>query len=597
MEFSVTEVFIKDFPEYIVPIYQRNYTWGKDEIDQLLEDIQIVEKEDFYYLGNLIVSKKNGKYEIIDGQQRLTTLYILYKLLGLDVPPESLKFEVREKSNYTLSHLDEEIDKYNENYSEEIINGYKIIKEYIERKNISEKMKGYLARVKLLRIEVPEGTDLNHYFEIMNTRGEQLEAQDIIKARMMGVLGDAGDAKGKQVFSMIWNACSDMNRYVQMKFDIKNRIGIFGGDWNQFIPQTYKNLIEIIKDVSEFDLSSLEYILENKLEQKKNEIEPDNEPAEIFETRFESIISFPYFLIHISKLVGFSNDIKLLDDKKLLDMYDRKHYKYPEIVQNFIFQLLKYRFLFDKFIVKRDSEKEKENGDWSLKKMNHKDKNFYYIGTFDKEKNEDGDINKKIRTLQSALRITYTSPKTMHWITEILGDENLLAENNGKSFLDKTEHYCKNRVKDALLEFDKTKDAYRNMERIVYTFLDYILWRDGYATADITPLSSWKFLFRNSLEHFYPQHPDKTEHQTLKEEVLHSFGNLCLVDANANAKFSNAVPIAKISNHPRIIEQSLKLKIMAKITKTNNGWNENTIKEHEDEMLKLLRTEIDKDKK
>ena len=61
---------------YEVPIYQRNYAWETDQIEQLIEDIN--SSKDDYFLGNLIVNQKeNNVYEVIDGQQRLTTLYLL----------------------------------------------------------------------------------------------------------------------------------------------------------------------------------------------------------------------------------------------------------------------------------------------------------------------------------------------------------------------------------------------------------------------------------------------------------------------------------------------------------------------------------------
>ena len=63
--------------------------------------------------------------------------------------------------------------------------------------------------------EVPENTDLNRYFEIMNTRGEQLEQHDILKATLMRYLPDDSE---KSTFAKIWDACSDMTGYVQMHF-------------------------------------------------------------------------------------------------------------------------------------------------------------------------------------------------------------------------------------------------------------------------------------------------------------------------------------------------------------------------------------------
>jgi len=580
-ELTVANIFTDGASKYVIPIYQRDYAWDKDEIDQLLVDI-LTFKEDNYYLGNLIVSKKGDRYDVIDGQQRLTTLYILCKCLDIPVLEKSLTFQIRDVSNNTLEKLlelsktigtpDEEI------YSEEIFRGYNII---IKQKDVLEKIKSRLDHVILLRINIPSDTDtdLNHYFEIMNTRGEQLEAQDIIKARMMRKL----DPKDKRVFSMIWNFCSDMDCYIQMKFDTETRKRIFGETWNDFIhihngykDSYYEDLANIINNTDESDITTLEDILEDKSEHRREETK-NKSSDESIDSGFESIINFPYFLIHINILLNDPKNVPL-DDKNLLDMYDLEYS--PEYVKFFIFHLLKYKFLFDKFIIKSD-----KGGDWSLQKM---DNLSYYKGTFD-----DDLINRRIRTLQSALRITYTSPIRMDWITLLLRTGSLLSDNRGESFLNVTEDYCKKKVRKALYEDKKTEYAYRDMERIVYTYLDYILWREGY-DGIIKPNSEWNFSSTNSLEHFYPQNPIGV-HEELPHNLLHSFGNLCLVSVSTNAHFSNMPPLDKINIYPDKIKQSLKLMIMADIAKTI-GWDANskTIEEHGQEMLTLLRDDISK---
>ena len=66
---------------YTVPIYQRNYAWRIEQIEQLVSDIQdaVVRSESGYFLGNLVVTQRASRndFEVIDGQQRLTTLYLL----------------------------------------------------------------------------------------------------------------------------------------------------------------------------------------------------------------------------------------------------------------------------------------------------------------------------------------------------------------------------------------------------------------------------------------------------------------------------------------------------------------------------------------
>ncbi|HHZ9834858.1 TPA: DUF262 domain-containing protein, partial [Klebsiella pneumoniae] len=73
---------------YLIPIYQRNYAWRAEQIEQLISDIQdsVVGGQDNYFLGNLVVIKRGreDEFEVIDGQQRLTTLYLLLTFLEQD---------------------------------------------------------------------------------------------------------------------------------------------------------------------------------------------------------------------------------------------------------------------------------------------------------------------------------------------------------------------------------------------------------------------------------------------------------------------------------------------------------------------------------
>ena len=213
-EFCVTNVF-KEI-EYVIPIYQRNYAWTKDEIEQLLNDINDA-SDDFkgkYYLGSLIVNQRGANvFEVIDGQQRLTTLYLLLSFLNFDsVGKNSLRFEAREKSNKTLQDINSIKDSENELekepwYSTEIIEGYSVIKKYFKAKKESfvREFEKKLSVITLIRTQVPKDIDLNHYFEIMNTRGEQLELHEIVKAKIIGAIDDRKD---KMIAAAIWDACA-----------------------------------------------------------------------------------------------------------------------------------------------------------------------------------------------------------------------------------------------------------------------------------------------------------------------------------------------------------------------------------------------------
>lgn len=69
--------------------------------------------------------------------------------------------------------------------------------------------KSKLASITIIRTQVPKDVDLNHYFEIMNTRGEQLELHEIVKAKIIGAIKSGNtitetDKKDKMIAATIW---------------------------------------------------------------------------------------------------------------------------------------------------------------------------------------------------------------------------------------------------------------------------------------------------------------------------------------------------------------------------------------------------------
>ena len=104
--------------QYIIPMYQRNFEWEDKEILQLIDDILDFQTKaegiDSYYIGSLVVyyQKEKNRYEVIDGQQRLTTLTLLATYLKSKLSMDcawyqtlNLTFECRESSTNTLIEL------------------------------------------------------------------------------------------------------------------------------------------------------------------------------------------------------------------------------------------------------------------------------------------------------------------------------------------------------------------------------------------------------------------------------------------------------------------------------------------------------------
>ena len=80
-EYPLSKIFSSEF-DYVIPPYQRPYAWTKDQAGELFDDLYYFfrnEAEDSYFLGSTVLIKDEGKpaAEVIDGQQRLTTITIL----------------------------------------------------------------------------------------------------------------------------------------------------------------------------------------------------------------------------------------------------------------------------------------------------------------------------------------------------------------------------------------------------------------------------------------------------------------------------------------------------------------------------------------
>ena len=556
--------------KYVIPIYQRNYAWESKEIEQLLNDICDF-SGDKYYLGNLIVDEiEPNVFSVIDGQQRLTTLFLLLTYLQENtLSTNSLRFEAREKSNRTLKELyDKKELKKDEFYSEEIVSGYNTIENFFKPKKINkEEFKNKLQKILIIRIQVPKQIDLNHYFEIMNTRGEQLELHEIAKGKILSVISD----EYKEISALIWDNCSQMDSYIQMNFNTLYRGQIFGDNWDNFCLNSIETIAnKNTKETKNNEKFSLFDKLKNLVTEKDEKTDKTDKKEE--NERFESIISFPNFLLIVNEALALKDNLQdendlSLDDKKFLETL-KKHWENSENAKKFIFNLLKYRFLFDKYIIKREFARDyKEEDKWSLQRL-------------EKYKDEKGDKHDKEKTsqlilLQSALRVTYTSPKTMHWIAKALAE---LDKNESVDLIKLLEKYACEKIKES----DYQNKQGFEIGRIVFTYLDYILIRD-----EKIRMPDFYFQFRNSIEHFYPQNP--TDGQTKWEDKdLHSFGNLTLITVSGNSKFSNLLPQAKVDSYKSIIKQSPKLKLMSQ----ENNWTQETAKKHGKEMLGLLEKEI-----
>lgn len=604
--------------KYIIPLYQRAFTWSENEIGQLIDDICRFETE-YYYLGSLIVDKKkSGEYEVIDGQQRLTALFLLLNYLEYSWGNDQLCYECRPKSNYTLNHLTELCrenrsmaqDKTDE-IEQSLTEGWNIIKGKFQSDNkflkktvkiTKEQFIEKLKYVRLFRIEVPPHTDLNRYFEIMNVRGEQLEQHDIVKEKLMTPLND----DERNAFAIVWDACRNMSGYVQMHFlDTAQRKTLFGDDWNRLYLDKIFSLTKNNSRSTQNKQTMIDIINGSELKPQNDGENNDKNPI-----RFNSIISFPYFLLHVLNVLTkkeLPNNNYSLDDQKLVKTFEfaiEDSSDKSQFSRDFIKCLLKCRFLFDKFVIKREYQVEEiiddNHGKWRLQELTADNNKPKYTDTSFKDKGKWETTYSKVREithsrimmLQACLRVSVTSPRAMHWITQLL----IWLYDDDKV---KTISQLEDKLEQIIVGHNDIQefvngDGYSGLDtpHLAFNYLDYLLWRDHKEKYKELHFNNFIFEFRNSVEHWYPQHPsdverwDEEANGKYKRDFL---GNLCIVTRGTNSRFSNLPPIAKRDSKKDIENNSLKLRIMSSLTKDNTEWRTTIFKDHGDEMLKLLR--------
>ncbi|WP_201555542.1 DUF262 domain-containing protein [Psychrobacter sp. 72-O-c] len=651
---------------YKVPVYQRNYDWGEPQIQQLIDDIQdFAEKEGkttYYYIGSLVVHEKTDYFEILDGQQRFTTLSLLACYLKYRIPESfewyeeaNLGFESRSKSEFTvdklfdvfcsdetsnydsprkLSELISTIDTKKANAS--ILEGFKAIDRVISRnfddkgaESLNEFAIYLLSKVKILPVFVPKNTDVTHYFEVMNNRGEQLETHEVVKANLLSVV--QGNAHAMATVQTVWLACSDMSRYVQLGFSVDERKAIFSEDSTGFLVERFEDLTNRIavqsdglgsKNGSLSLNSALEAGKELREKEGDKNISNDDNSDEGKAERFTSVIDFPNFLMQVLRIYlkpEPGKELPALDDKDLINAFKNFIGKDVKRVEDFVFSLLKLRYLFDHYIVKRERASGKE--DWSLKRYKFDKNGSSYINSFGKEEGDKFGGNWSCAMLLSAFHVSYPTNSRKNWLSAVLywlsqnehstpiTAENYLdfLESLGRAFM--VNRYLTVAPKEYtdfmyIIEQDESLNVavedlseflrYGRVRVFTFNYLDYLLWK-GFDFSQETK-SKFRFSFKSSVEHFSPQ--TSKINDVINSDDLHKFGNLCLMGSSDNSSLSNDSPREKVrtleGRRTIMTPLSLKLELMIKALPKNREWIDTDINSHEEEMFKVLKEDIER---
>lgn len=602
-----------------IPIYQRLYVWKELQVNKLLEDIYDAysRDEDNYYLGGVVTYSNGKKLDLIDGQQRFTTLWLICMVVSSIEPnvcnemkcfcgnEEELRiqFAIRPQiTKFLISRMKK--SKYDDCDTKQVSDVKNMIDAIgnIESFCEDDKRREYLVdfalflmtKVILVRTEIPEETDLNKLFELINGRGQQLSQTDILKSHILDLIRKETNGNEDLLirYGQIWNACADMNEYVEHNIQQedpsltwKDRLiydkesnsdeeGIIADFGNDFFD---KYIMNPVKDNLIDQPESLYNIINNALEGKKEKEDNDDEYTHTNSNGREirSIVSFPMLLLYTLRIFLIENkleiygikerhDIDFFNEKSLLKIFDPavKQMKQDKSACAFVRSLWTVRVLFDKNVVKWVKEDGETEEVLALRTLRiSTDKRTGNLRVHRDSANNGNSIT-EMTQLQSILYFSqpriyelWLCPFLYHSFTE--NDPNDLLKylkqldnvllclpyENGQDMLWRTYHVMTNGLDNCnneefynyFCQLVEREDGCNSAHYIFYK-MEYMLWWDNRRTNTRPYWNSYRLTSKNSVEHINPQTPKYNKSQI---SYLNSFGNLVLVSREANSSYSN----------------------------------------------------------
>lgn len=629
---------INDEYFFNIPIYQRLYVWGKEQVQTLLSDLWEACKDDkdvFYLGGTLVIERpiEDGNsshqlFDLIDGQQRFTTLWLIaiawqealddYRFeetnagyrhrIEFAIRPQVKKFFQAEFTGDTVSSSEtgglqdalKEIRDFPNNRKQE--------GDEVDLHKLTTFIR---EKVQLVFTEVPEDTDLNKLFEVINNRGVQLQHHEILKARLLGKL----NVKDRECYGQLWDACSYMNDYLEKNLRDATGLKIIEL-FDQSAAKTDKEPLayseEVVRALKKLRLHGEEkpLALSEILDSDESyERKSKNEEFDDYESdRVRSIITFPMLLQHTLRIYLADEDqadINKILDKDLISIFERHWLNdspSPKAIKDFIGLLWEIRYLFDKHIIKWVEVDEGEVHAIRRLRINTSGTRGKKYKTLMRETS---DAEPSFALLQSML---YHSQQmtTHYWLTPLLSylqfedsksaplylkylDNHLLCAFDEEPLIERTrwfldDFWCSDDELDVSVALSKKLGT----EFAHYWFykLEYILWEQKRGEMG-SAWQAFRMTAKNSVEHISPQNPEKFDSNTVSKSMLNSFGNLSLVSRSINSEYSNkpySEKRARFREKNRTVMDSLKMDFIYQ----NKSWSDDLASCHQDEMLECF---------
>lgn len=627
-----------------IPIYQRLYVWGEDQVLTLLNDlVNAYERdEDLFFLGGTLLVEQHDTtgrhFDLIDGQQRFTTLWMLCYAWQEALTPFISVTEVTSKQTRLKFAIRPEVDHFLETLTfgtrgqpiaddeatKRMRTALDLMRSVFERRPLPEGVKNkeahlagltefVFSKVKFVITTVPPETDLNKLFEVINNRGVQLQHHEILKARMFDALSEME----RGPYAVLWEACADMENFIE-----RNLAGLSGlsasevtsfyerGKFSdsEFICRVLSKRMQGQSDLLALDLAK---ILKPSDEPLSSDV--DAEAKDIDPTWVRSIFGFPLFLQHTLRIWLFENDrndLPRLLDRELLSLFDTHFFKdrhnRTKNVRSFIALLWRLRVIFDTHFIKWVDQGEEEVHLISNISVSTSNGNRYV------SRSRETDSHRAFSLLQSML---YHSQEitTQYWVTPLLlfiyrnpGEKTETQGTKAKRYFDYLRHLDNHLLGSAADEslvartrafmtkpwqrrtlVHKKELAIANGVKFAHYWfykLEFVLWFQQKRKTE-----GWKkfrLTAKSSVEHISPQSPTERDIDQVVQALDH-FGNLALVSRSLNSEYGN-LPFnekrQRFHNKNKSRVDSLKMDLIYE----NKQWGDRQAFAHQKEIIKCL---------
>ena len=546
-------VLFRDF-WFNIPSYQRPYVWGEDNINELLDDILYAfenDSQDTYFMGALVLqNKENDEYDILDGQQRLTTLALLLATIRDNIKVEKTKkvlqdhlfqeddetADIPSRNRFTFN-IRNEVQRFFEEYiikENGTFNIEKALEDEQFKNNIS--IKNMVAVVQVIRKRLEE------------IFGEQLSLENISGTSLLEFIKFI---RNKLIFAYI---CSDTREQAFRLFTILN---------NRGIPLTTADILKSLNlDKVQDEIKRNEYA------KKWEELE------EQYGDKFD-------------RFLNFIRTIKLKEKarKNLLEEFEEKIYgKVMNYGKESIDYILKTSENYDKLInLTADFNNEYKNL-INIMKVGFNSEDWIPPLLYYYEKFNTQGLVKFLKLLDN---------KFMgDWINRETPTKRLENMNKILKAIEIGENYNDILNNKNLFNFD-----INNFKNIINgnifgeRYCKYLLLKIEYLSLDseVAYIGNYKNI---SIEHVLPQNPKEDSEWRAKfsnedrEEWTNKLGNLILLTKRKNSKLSNLE--FKDKKEKYLADKILLFPSVFEVYSNGEDWNIDILKTRQNRIVNLL---------